>query len=253
MRRLHRPKRGDEMVDRGRIELDGAREERFTVHREAGGRQTVRVEALPSGDLWQLTLSPAGRPERIEHRRREGDAVFEATLTCFEDEVLIWRRGAEPISEQLAMPPGYRLLWPPVAGRGECLAGLESELDGEGRAAQIFMLLRLRPLDRGGLGARPVKLGLRVEPATNENEELRPGPARRIGLSTPGLRDMRAELDAAGRLLRWLEAEKVVGMRRPDPDAPSSPSSPDDRPSDARSDAEARPAAADASESSEGN
>lgn len=235
VRRLHPVSRADTLIDQGAYDRPAGGVERFSLHADAAGRRTLRVEVLPAGDLWHLALSPEGRPERVECRWQEDGAVFEAALTCFEDELLVWRRGAEPISERIDLPPGYRLLWPPVAGRGECLAGLEAELDDRDRGARIFLSLRRRPLAKGGLRCRPIKLGLRREalaassgPTPQGPAPLDPAPpraappraARRIALETPGLPAMQAEFDAAGRLLRWLEDGQPVAERRAEPEIP---------------------------------
>ena len=199
MRRLYPPRKGDRLEDEGRYQRVDASVEHWSRHRDASGRVTLRVETLPGGDLWHLVLAPDGRPERVEARLRHAEGLMELALTCFEDEVLIWRRGAEPASERLEMPPGYRLFWPPIAGRAECLAGLDGFFDEQGRAAAMFLFLRLRPPSRGGLRVRPAKLGL-----------LRGQAADRLLLQTPGLPEMRAEFDEAGDIRRWLEDDTLI-------------------------------------------
>jgi hypothetical protein len=117
----------------------------------------------------------------------------DATYTFFEDEVLIWRRGAEPASEALAVPPGYRLLWPPVAGRVECLAAAVEP--GQTDAVMCLSLVRRGPA-QGGLASRPVKFTMTRAAGT-------------LTLRNPGLADMTAEMGATGALARWREGDAV--------------------------------------------
>jgi hypothetical protein len=156
----------------------------------------VRVE-LSGGDLWHLMLDEAGAPERLEARLSRGGRTLDVTCTCFEDEVLVWRRGGEPASEALAIPPGYRLLWPPIAGRDLALAGA-ARADG-GPAAVMCLWLKATGPEQGGLRARPVKFTLRPE-------------SDGFHLDTPGLDPMQAVLAPDGSLAAWRqgEAEWVV-------------------------------------------
>ena len=189
MRRLHPVGRHETPVDEGAIRHPDGALEQATTHALPGGRHVVRVEEA-DGALWHLTLDEAGRPERLQARWREGERVVEATLTVFEDEVLVWRRGAEPASEAVATPPDCRLLWPPIAGRERCLTGVAPE----GPAPVACLLVRRRPAARGGLTVRPVKFTA---------ERVDGG----LELRTPGRPAARLEVDAAGRLRAWREGD----------------------------------------------
>ena len=215
MRRLYPPRKGDQLEAEGRYRRADGSLEQWSRHRDASGRVTLRVEAMPSAGLWHLVIAPDGRPERVEARLPHPEGVMEVAMTCFEDEVLIWRRGAEPASEGLDMPPGYRLFWPPVAGRAECLAGLEDLFDEAGRAAVMFLSLTSRPPSRGGLRARPVKLGLLRRGASigidGETTEASGGSSvKRLLLQSPGLPKMQAVFDEAGDIHQWLEDDALI-------------------------------------------
>jgi hypothetical protein len=193
MRKLHPIGPQEERVAAGRLRRADGGVETWTVHRSVGDRRVIRVECSP-GELWHLVLDAGHRPERLQARLQEEGQTFETTYTFFPDEVLVWRRGAEPASEAIALPPGYRLLWPPVAGRECCLAGLEAR---EGPAAEMFFSLQRRPAQRGWLRGRPVKFTVRSGPGW-------------LTLDTPGLPPARLELDAAGRLAAWFEGDAVT-------------------------------------------
>ena len=212
MRRLHPAGRDEKLVAQGQIELAAGRSEEFTEHIGPAGRRIVRVEESPSGQLWHLQLASDGRPERMEARLyREGPAhpadptdpaspadpappanpagsirtdtkeqTIDLALTFYEDEVLVWRRGAAPASEQVIMPPGYRLLWPLQAGRAACMAGLEIAPGTTDTA--MFCHLAPRPLARGGLRVRPVKFMIERESAG-------------LRLTTPGLDPVHIEIN----------------------------------------------------------
>ena len=167
--------------------------ESFTVHGLPAERRTVRVE-VAGAELWHLVVDELGLPERLEARLIADGRTLEATFTFFQDEVLVWRRGGEPASEAVALPPGYRLLWPPAAGREICLAGVAPD-DGS-PAAVMCCLLRRRARGEGGLGLRPVKFTVRKSGSG-------------VTLATPGLPAATAELDAAGRLVRWVAGDEV--------------------------------------------
>lgn len=210
MRKLHPAGADETLVDTGRWIRPGHAAETWTTHLDPDGRRIVRVETT-AGDLWHVVLAPDGRPERLEARLVEagparddaaGPPVVDVACTGFDDEVLIWRRGAEPASEAVAVPPGYRLLWPPLAGRAECLAAWLDRTPRQGPDAVMLLSVARRPAARGGLRFRPVKFTLRAEDA--------PHGARRIHLTTPGLPDAWAEVDAAGRLVRWAEGGAVA-------------------------------------------
>jgi hypothetical protein len=192
MRKLHPVGPHEVLVAQGQVRRPDGVLEAWSHHHLPGDRLVVRVEAS-TGELWHLTLDEHARPERMEVRLVAGGRQIEATYTFFEDEVLVWRRGAEPASEALAVPPGYRLLWPPVAGRGACLAGAVTP--GQVEAVLCLSLVR-RGLDRGGLVARPVKFTVTMAGNT-------------LTLRTPGLPDMAADLAADGTLLRWQEGDAV--------------------------------------------
>jgi hypothetical protein len=165
---------------------------------------------LPPGSLWHLVLAPDGRPERMEARWMEAGRPVELALTCFPDEVMVWRRGAEPASESLALPPGYRLLWPPVSGRDHCLMNLDAFMDGPDRGIVMVCALGCRPAARGGLRARPVKLTIGVAQADGAADGARP----EVRLSTPGWPEQRLTLDEAGRLARWQVDDASVACLR---------------------------------------
>ncbi len=200
MRVLHPVRSQEAPLDAGTwIRPDGSAEA-FQVHGLGDGRAVVRVE----GDgpaLWHLVLDPDGRPERLQVRIRHDGRTVDATLTFFEDEVLIWRRGAAPPSEAIALAPGTRLLWPPIAGRERCLAGLSAAAP----ARVPCLLIVVVPPDRGGLTARPVELAVART-------------ADGVRLATPGLPEMALAVDAAGRLAGWVEGGAAA--RRHDPAHP---------------------------------
>lgn len=196
MRKLH-PIGSHEVLVRGsRYARPDRSVEEGTVHALGGGRHAVRVtvEGARRNSLWHLILDENGAPERLQARFQEDGPVVDVTLTFFEDEVLVWRRGAGIASEAIALPPGYRLLWPPFTGRGLALKGLPA---ANGPDARIFALIRLRPLAEGAIEVRPVKFA--IQPA--------PGG---LTLGTPGLPDARAEIGPDGELIRWHSEGNVV-------------------------------------------
>ncbi len=211
MRVLHPVRAQEALLDAGTLVRPDGAVETWQVHRLPADRTAVRVEA-DGPALWHLVLAPDGRPERLQARLRDDGRTVEATLTFFEDEVIIWRRGAEPATESIALPPGTRLLWPPLAGRERCLAGLGGgtlggetlggeTLDGDGAAAQMFLLVRSGPPANGGLSARLAKLTVHPTPDG-------------LTLTSPGLTDMALTLDADGRLAGWAEGGPAT-VRRP--------------------------------------
>ncbi|MCC7019986.1 MAG: hypothetical protein IT332_09540 [Ardenticatenales bacterium] len=213
MRVLHPVRAQEALLDAGTLVRPDGAVETWQVHRLPADRTAVRVEA-DGPALWHLVLDPDGRPERLQARLRDDGRTFEATLTFFEDEVIIWRRGAEPATESIALPPGTRLLWPPLAGRERCLAGLVGEAAGEaggetagetaagdGAAARMFLLVRRGPPAGGGLSAHLAKLTIHPTPDG-------------LTLTSPGLTDMALTLDADGRLAGWSEGGPAT-VRRP--------------------------------------
>ena len=228
--RLHAPGAADRLVDGGRSLRPGGQVEAFSVHADAEGRFVVRVAVLPAGapdgaerwvdpvggplpagSLWHLVLAPDGRPERMEARWLELCRPVELALTCFPDEIMIWRRGAEPASESLALPPGYRLLWPPVSGRDHCLMDLDAMLDSSDRGIVMVCALACRPAVRGGLRARPVKLTIGIEAAGDRADAA----GAVVSLGTPGWPEQRLTLDDAGRLARWQVDDADIVCARP--------------------------------------
>lgn len=193
MRKLHPIGPHEVLVRAGSVRAPDGAVESFTVHAVPADRFVVRVE-LPDVALWHLTVAADGAPERLETRLSADGRSIDATCTFFEDEVLIWRRGAEPASEAVALPPGYRLLWPPIAGREVCLAGATP--DAGRPEALMCALVRRRPPAKGWLGIRPVKFTLRRTPDG-------------FALDTPGLPPMAATLNEDGSLARWTEGEGV--------------------------------------------
>lgn len=188
MRRLHPVGRHEVPVDQGAIRLPDGELETWTVHALPEGRHVVRVEA--SGALWHLALGADALPERLQARWREGARDVEATVTFFDDEALIWRRGAEPASEVVALPSGCRLLWPPVAGRDWCLAGIAA---GGPEAVAVVRLDRVEAA-RGSVVARSDAFS-----AAREGDVLT--------LTAPGRPEARMALDASGRLLAWRDGD----------------------------------------------
>jgi hypothetical protein len=158
MRKLHPVGAHEVLLRQGRVRRPDGAEETWTLHALPGDRRVVRVE-VPGAELWHLTLEASGAPERLELRLIEGGRTMDATFTFFEDEALVWRRGAEPAAEAIALPPGYRLLWPPVAGREVSLVDLAPD-DGSPSAVMTLSIVR-RPAERGWLRARPVKFTVR--------------------------------------------------------------------------------------------
>jgi hypothetical protein len=175
----------------------------WSLHELPLSRQVLRVQDEHDG-LWHLVLDGRGRPERLQVRLQHDGRRLESTLTFFEDEVLIWRRGAEPSSEAIALPPGSRLLWPPLAGRLRCL-GLPpggAETDPEQATAIMTALVRLGSSARGVLTLRPVKFTL----LTTAMQQPAQGEASsQVRLMTPGLPMLVATRDAEGEAMRWHE------------------------------------------------
>jgi len=199
MRRLHPVGRHEVPVDQGVIRRPDGELETWTVHALPEGRHVVRVEA--EGALWHLALDADSRPERLQARWREGVRDVEATVTFFDDEALIWRRGAQPASEAVALPPGFRLLWPPVAGRDWCLEGVAAS----GREAVTAVRLERVGAALGGVVARPEAISA-----------VRQGGV--VTLAAPGRPEARLALDASGRLLAWRDgdilSERLAGDGR---------------------------------------
>lgn len=187
-------------MDQGALRHPDGRVEAWTAHALPEGRHVLRVEES-DGALWHLSLDHDARPERLQARWREGARGMEATITFFDDEALIWRRGAEPGSEALAVPPGYRLLWPPVAGRDWCLAGVAAD----GAAALPAVHLQRRPHGAGGLAARAVVL-----------QAIRSGNVVTLAADDdmPGAR---LTLNDDGRLRAWQEGDILLERAAHDP------------------------------------
>lgn len=200
MRKLHPVGAHERLVRESRFARpDGAVEE-GSVHAIGAGRHAVRVsiDGPRRSGLWHLVVDEDGSPERLQARFREEGRVVDVTVTFFEDEALVWRRGAGEPSEAIEIPPGYRLLWPPYTGRGLSLVGLPAV---DGPDARMFALVRARSLDEGGLQVRPVKLSIRPAPGG-------------LTLETPGLPDARVEFGPDSELVRW-HAEGAVVERLP--------------------------------------
>jgi len=197
MRRLHPIGRHEVPADHGTIRQPDGRLDVWTVHALPEQRHVVRV-AEGDGTLWHLTLDHAARPERLQARWQDGGRSVEATLTFFDDEVLIWRRGAEPGSQAMAIPTGARLLWPPIAGRDWCLAGIAVDNPEEMAA----VIVQRRPLADGALDVCPVTVSARREGDV-------------LTLAMAGRPEARMTLDPAGRLRAWQEGdilfERVAG------------------------------------------
>lgn len=188
MRRLHPVGRAETADETGTYRRPDGSAESYTVHRRVDGGHVVRVEG-EADDLWHLSLDPDGRPERIQVRLRDEGRRVDATVTFFEDEALVWRRGADPSSERVACPPGSRLLWAPMAGRGLALAGLVGAPDGRVEIG----LVRVAPAPGSGLAVAAVGGRLRRE-------------AGGMMLDLDGAPSVRISLDERGRLLRWVES-----------------------------------------------
>jgi hypothetical protein len=202
MRHLHPVTQHETPAGGGSFRRSDGTVERWTVHAQPGGRHVVRVEAA-DGELWYLALDAESRPERMQVRLREAGRTMDATYTFFEDEVLIWRRGDGPASEAVALPPGYRLLWPPLAGRELLLAGLVEEAATGPAVLPCYAMLR-RPAGRGWLSGRVAELTVRAD-------------ADGLTLAMEDLADARAELDGKGRLVRWSVGGDVAELEGADP------------------------------------
>jgi len=194
MRKLHPVGAHEATQDAGRFRRFEGEVETWTVHGLPGGRRAVRVEA-DGGDLWHLILDADGLPERLEARLREGARTLDVTYTFFADECLVWRRGAAPATEAIALAAGCRLLWPPMAGREHCLGGARAA----GGAAPFLCLARV-PAAEGWLAVRPTTLEVRADGAG-------------LVLEGPGTAPMRAQLDEAGRLQRWADDGGAMAVR----------------------------------------
>ena len=196
MRGLHPIGSQERLVRASRYARPDQAVEEGTIHAIAAGRHAVRVsvDGARRTSMWHLVLDQSGAPERLQARLREDGRVVDVTMTFFEDEVLVWRRGGGSPSEAVAIPPGYRLLWPPYTGRGLALAGLPAV---DGPDARMFALVRPRPLTEGALEVRPVKLSVRPAPGG-------------LTLQTPGLPDARVEIDSEGEVLRWHSEGTVI-------------------------------------------
>ncbi len=199
MRNLHPVGAHERPIEHGSYVGPDGEVETWTLHGLPGERHLVRV-ADARGALWHLSLDEAGRPERMQARlpAHDGRGRIDITITFFEDEALIWRRGAEPVSEAIALPPGYRLLWPPLAGRMLALGVPPGSRLPAGQDAVMTALIRLSTVDRGALRVRPVKFTVRGLPGDGESPD-------RVSWETPGLARPFVELDADGRDARWLE------------------------------------------------
>ena len=197
MRKLHPVHARERLVARGSFRRAEG-EERWTLHALPAERHVLRVQDERAG-LWHLALDDAGLPERLQVRMRHEARRLDATFTFFEDEVLVWRRGAEPASEAVALPPGTRLLWPPLAGRLRCLGFGTRILAADQPEAVMTALVRPAPPARGLLTVRPVKFTVRDVPSASEAE------AARLRLETPGLPVLSAALDDGVEALRWWE------------------------------------------------
>jgi hypothetical protein len=75
----------------------------------------VRVDAGAS--LWHAVLDVDGRPERVQVRLGSGPDAVDATFTFFDNEVLVWRRGAHPSAEAIPLSAPVSLDWAPVSCR----------------------------------------------------------------------------------------------------------------------------------------
>jgi hypothetical protein len=226
VRKLHPIHARERFVARGGYQRP-AGTERWSLHALPLGRHVLRVQDEHDG-LWHLVIDDQQMPERLQVRLRRDGRPIEATMTFFEDEVLVWRRGAEPSSEAIALPPGSRLLWPPLAGRLRCLGfppGAQTPEPGQ-PAAIMTSLVRLASPARGLLTVRPVKFTLRTSAAQGSAGGLEKSQLR---LMTPGLPTLVATLDSEGNALSWHESSEShperhtpLGERLPDEAAPAS-------------------------------
>jgi hypothetical protein len=226
VRKLHPIHARERFIARGGFHRP-AGTERWSLHALPLGRHVYRVQDEQDG-LWHLVIDDQQRPERLQARLRRDGRPVEVTMTFFDDEVLVWRRGAEPSSEAIALPPGHRLLWPPLAGRLRCLGfppGSETP-DPEQPAAIMTSLVRLASPARGLLTVRPVKFTLRTSATLRSTDGQETSQLRLI---TPGLPTLVATLDSEDDALSWHESSEnapdrhvMLGERSPDESATAS-------------------------------
>jgi len=224
MRRLHPVGPREKLVDAARYEHPDGVIEESEVHAQDGDRLVVRVAVRAPHEpatviaLWHLTLGPERSPERVQLRLMDRGRRMEAALTFFPGEALVWRRGAEPASQAVMLPPAPRLLWPPFAGRDICLAGLApSEQDGaesdpkvagsQGLASAVALLRRV-PTAEGGVVLESSQVQAKLLKRLAPKDEG--GAALILGLESPELGRMRAELDDRGLAIAWHTDKGVV-------------------------------------------
>ena len=116
----------------------------------------LRVDAGDS--LWHAVLDSDGRPERVQVRVGSGPEAIEATFTFFDNEVLVWRKGAQPAVEAIPLSPPVRLAWAPTACR-EVLSQTPhagGALDGSASSGEGgLFVIRIVDRDQGGIVGTP--------------------------------------------------------------------------------------------------
>lgn len=116
----------------------------------------LRVDAGDS--LWHAVLDSDGRPERVQVRVGSGPDAVDATFTFFDNEVLVWRKGAQPAVEAIPLATPVRLAWAPTACRdvlGQAPVA-DGAMDGSASSGESSLfVIRIVDREQGGVVGTP--------------------------------------------------------------------------------------------------
>lgn len=218
MRRLHPVSHPEQMVAQGEYVYlrDGqptGTVEEWELTRLPDGSRIYRVEVGASDELWHLILAPDRRPDRLQVRlREEGGRRFDATYTFFDDEVMIagGQVRERPVKNFVDLPPGFGLLWVPMAGRELSLLAYDPDA-GDPQTVMLYVMHQRSP-EEDWLSARPVRFA--VERLGRDTLEVLAGSfeAEKVRLTVPGLADQQGWFDRHGTVLQWQSGDQTQAV-----------------------------------------